>query len=116
MSSTLPHDAELIASTLRCARAAAGLSLRELGLRAQTSHATLHAYEQGKKAPNVLTFLRILNAAGFAIDFELSRRIRRVDNIDRGHELEQALALAGEFPAKHRRHMAFPVLKKLLKP
>lgn len=115
MSSALPHDAELIASTLRRARTAAGLSLRELALRAQTSHATLHAYEQAKKSPNVLTFLRILNATGFAIDFELSRRIRRVDNIDRGRELEQALALASEFPTKHRRHMAFPVLKKLLK-
>lgn len=116
MSSASPHDEELIASTLRRARTAAGLSLRELAVRAQTSHAALHAYEQAKKSPNVLTFLRILSAAGFAIDFELSRRIRRIDNIDRGHELELVLALAGEFPAKHQRHMAFPVLKKLLKP
>ena len=89
--------------------------MRELALRAHTSHATLHAYEQAKKSPSVLTFLRILNAAGFAIDLELSRRIRHIDGIDRGNELEQALALANEFPAKHRKHMAFPVLKKLLK-
>ena len=115
MSSASQHDEQRIASTLRRARTAAGLSLRELALRAQTSHATLHAYEQAKKSPSVLTFLRILNAGGFAVDFELSRRIRRVDDIDRGDELEQALALASEFPAKHRKHMAFPVLKKLLR-
>ena len=101
-------DEERVASTLRRARAAAALSLRELAARAGTSHATLLAYEQGKKTPSVVTFLRILDAAGFAVDFELSRRIRERDGIDRGYELEQALDLAAQFPARHRKTIGFP--------
>lgn len=104
---TDPRDAR-VARTLRRARAAAGLSLRELAARASTSHATLLAYEQGKKNPSAATFLRILEAADFAVDIELSRRIRSRDGIDRGDELEQALDLAAQFPARHRKTISFP--------
>jgi transcriptional regulator with XRE-family HTH domain len=101
-----------VARILREARAKAGLSLRELAARAATSHATLLAYEQGNKVPSTATFLRILEAAGFGVDIELSRRIRSRDGIDRGRELEMALELAAAFPARHRKTIAFPRITK----
>ncbi|MBI2802485.1 MAG: helix-turn-helix transcriptional regulator [Gammaproteobacteria bacterium] len=115
MITSTDHEKHVVAQTLRRARTAAGLSLRELAAQARTSHATLLAYEQAKKSPSVVTFMRILGAAGFAVDLELSRRIRHADGLDRGEELEQALALANEFPVKHQAHIAFPVLAKLIK-
>jgi hypothetical protein len=56
--------------------------------------------------------MRILDAAGFAVDFELSRRVRERDGIDRGEELEQVLDLAAQFPARHRRRITFPRFAK----
>ena len=97
-----------MASTLRTARTDARLSLRELARRAETSHTTLLAYEQGKKTPSVVTFLRILDACGFAVDFHLSRRIRDRDGLERGRELEAALELAAQFPARHSKKLQFP--------
>jgi len=101
-------DTSKVASTLRLARSRAGLSLRELAARAGTSHSTLAAYEQGRKAPSVPTFLRIIDACGFATDFHLSRRIREFDGLDRGRELEAALHLAAQFPARHAKSMRYP--------
>ncbi len=97
-----------VGRTLRLARLKAGLSLRELAARARTSHSALVAYEQGRKAPSVPTFLRILAACGFATDFELSPRIRERDGIDRGRELEAVLELATQFPARHAKTMRYP--------
>jgi len=97
-----------VARTLRAARARAGLSLRALAARAGTSHSTLAAYEQGRKSPTVPTFLRILDACGFATDFELSLRIRERDGIARGDELETVLNLAAQFPARHAKTMRYP--------
>ena len=67
------------AEALASARKQAGLSLRDAAERGGTSHATLVAYEKGRKAPAVTTFLRLLDAYGFAADIELSPRIREVD-------------------------------------
>lgn len=100
--------AQQVAGTLRAARERARISLRELAKRAGTSHSTLLAYEQGKKAPSVPTFLRILTACGFAVDFELSPRIRESDGLERGTELEAVLELATEFPARHSRKLTYP--------
>ena len=55
------------------------------------------------------TFLRILEACGFATDFELSPRIRERDGMDRGRELEAVLELAAQFPARHARTMRYPL-------
>jgi transcriptional regulator with XRE-family HTH domain len=101
-----------IARQLREARAAAGLSLRELAVRAGTSHATLAAYEQGKKMPSAATFLRILESAGFAVDIELSPRIRVRDGIERGRELEDVLDLAEQFPARRRKTTGYPKITR----
>jgi len=103
------HHAAAAATQLQAARLRAGLSLRELAARAGTSHATLLAYEQGKKVPVITTFLRILEAAGFAVDIQLSKRIREKDGIPRGEELAAVLKLAEQFPAKIDKKMNFPV-------
>ena len=91
------------------ARARARLSLRELAERAGTSHATLSAYEKGRKVPTVTTYLRILEACGNAVDVQLLPRIRERDGIPRGEELASVLALAAQFPSRASRHLDFPV-------
>jgi transcriptional regulator with XRE-family HTH domain len=97
-----------VADTLRLARSRAGLSLRDLARRAGTSHSTLAAYEHGRKAPTVPTFLRILAACGFATDFQLSLRVRERDGLDRGRELEDVLDLAAQFPSRPGRTIRYP--------
>lgn len=102
---TCPHR------LLRGARLAAGLSLRELGTRAGTSHATLSAYEQGNKVPSVATFLRVLQACEFAVDFTLRPRVRWRNGLARGKEFAQALELAEQFPSRYetaRPSLEFP--------
>lgn len=111
MDIQLSQHTDTIACQLQQARQAAGLSLRELAARAGTSHATLLTYEQGKKMPTVTTFLRILEAAGYAVDIQLSKRIREKDGIPRGEELEAVLRLAEQFPATVSKRMDFPVLR-----
>src|SRR3954449_12673646 len=90
------------ATTLRRARLEAGLSLRVLAERAGTSHASLAAYEAGRAVPRVDTLDRILRAAGYAADIDVSRRADATDDDRRakGEELRQALALAGAFPGR----------------
>lgn len=97
------------ARTLGHARRSAKMTLRELAHRAGTSHPTLSAYEQGSKVPSVVTFLRILETSGFAVDVHLSPRIREADGLERGEELEQTLALAEQFPAKHASKLQYPL-------
>lgn len=97
------------AALLREARRRAGLTLRELGARAQTSHSALAAYEAGRKVPNVATLSRILREAGFAVDVELHRRHRDGAGLSRGDELAMVLELAEEFPARHAPALEAPV-------
>ena len=99
---------ERVAETLRSARRAARISLRTLAERAGTSHATLSQYEHGHKTPSTVTFLRIVEACGFALDFELSPRVRWRDGLSRGEELEAVLRLAEQFPARHARDPKYP--------
>jgi len=94
--------------TIRTARRRAGLSLRELAARAGTSHSTLSAYEAGVKVPTVETLTRIIRAAGFGLDLELSPRAGGPDLGDRGRELVEVLELAAQFPARHDPHLRFP--------
>ncbi len=102
------HDMDP-AHLLRSARLEAGLTLRELGQRAGTSHSTLAAYESGSKSPNVATFNRVLRAAGFAVDVELHRRHRGTAALPKGQELAAVLELAAAFPAQHSDQLAMPV-------
>ena len=100
--------ADTAAATLRRARKRAGLSLRAAAVRAGTSHATLAAYEKGRKAPAITTYLRLLHAYGYAADIELSLRIREVDGYSRGEELAEVLELAEQFPARHTETLIYP--------
>jgi transcriptional regulator with XRE-family HTH domain len=107
-SAEMPSIRPYFARTLRGAREAAGLSLRELARRAGTSHATLLAYENATKVPTVATFMRVLESSGYAVDVQLSPRIRERDGLDRGEELRQVLELAEQFPARVSRRLKFP--------
>jgi transcriptional regulator with XRE-family HTH domain len=96
------------ATTLRDARLRSGLSLRGLARRAETSHATLRAYETGAKVPRVDTLDRLVRAAGFELAADLEGRRPADDPTDRARELVEALELAAAFPAEHDRVLRFP--------
>ena len=98
------------AATLRAVRRRSGLGLRELARRAGTSHATLHAYEQGDKEPRLDTVARIAGAAGFALEVALvPRPDPEPERVAKGEELVAALELAAAFPARHHRTLRAPV-------
>ena len=98
------------ARTLRRARRTAGLTLRALAERAGTSHATLAAYEAGRAVPRVDTLDRILRAAGYAADIDVTRRAdaTEAERVAKGEELREALELAAMFPARHAARLRFP--------
>jgi transcriptional regulator with XRE-family HTH domain len=97
------------AVAIRVIRHRSGLTLRELARRAGTSHATLHTYERGTKAPRLDTIERIAAAAGFTVDLQVSPRPDAgAARVAKGRELVDALELAGQFPARHRRRIASP--------
>jgi transcriptional regulator with XRE-family HTH domain len=103
------------ATVLRRARRRSRLTLRELAGRAGTSHATLSAYEAGRKVPTVATLDRIVRAAGVGGGGGGSARGRPrppavggVDRAARGQELIDVLELASMFPARHEPELSFP--------
>jgi transcriptional regulator with XRE-family HTH domain len=102
------------AYTLRQARRAAGLSLRQLAERAGTSHATLAAYEAGRAVPRLDTLDRILRAAGYASDIDIIHRpdATAAERRAKGDELRRALELAAMFPARHSKRLRFPPLAR----
>jgi transcriptional regulator with XRE-family HTH domain len=98
------------ARTLRHARHSAGLTLRELAVRSETSHATLAAYESGRVTPRVDTLDRVLRAAGYEAEITLRRRPDATpsEREAKGRELVEVLDLAGRFPARHARNPRHP--------
>ena len=96
------------ATTLRQARARSGLGLRALARQADTSHATLRAYETGAKVPRVDTLDRLVRAAGFELAADLGPGVPEGDPVARATELVEALELAGAFPAEHDPDLRFP--------
>ncbi len=107
----LAPGCDAIAGSLRNARLGADLTLRALAVRAGTSHATISAYEGGRKVPSAETWLRLLDACGFGVDLTLRRRIREVNGVSRGDELLAVLELAEQFPARPGKSLRFPPLK-----
>lgn len=99
---------ELQRSVAACRRRR-GLSLRDLALRAGTSHSTISAYEGGRVSPTVHTLERIVAAAGQRLEVRLVPDPVGPDRVARGRELEQVLELAAQFPARHDPTLAFPV-------
>jgi len=106
----MPMDVfrDRVSETLQYCRRRAGLSLRELARRAGTSHATLLAYEHGRKVPATTTFMRIIDACGHALDLQIQPRIRERDGIPRGEELVAVLQLGEQFPHRATRHLDLP--------
>lgn len=97
------------ASLLRTARRRARLSLRALAAAAGTSHATLSAYESGRKVPTVDTLERVLVAAGWTPTVHLAPALPAGERERRGAELAAVLELAEQFPARHARRLTAPV-------
>jgi transcriptional regulator with XRE-family HTH domain len=89
------------------ARERAGLTLRTLASRAETSHSTLSAYETGRVAPTLDTFARVIAAAGFEPVISLERRVDSDER--RSRELVDVLELAAQFPARRSPAIEFPV-------
>ncbi len=102
-----------ITNSLQRARKRAGLTLRQLAGRAETSHATLSAYEHQHKSPSLNTYLRLMEAAGYAVDVRLRKRIRRHNGVPRGEELAEVLHLAEQFPANPAGKLNYPALFNL---
>ncbi len=96
------------ASLIRSCRRRAGLTLRELAGRADTSHSAIAAYESGAKTPNTDTLKRVLRAAGFDLEVSIVRRVDE-ERMSRGDELAEVLALAEQFPARHEAQLMAPV-------
>lgn len=111
------HEVD-VATTLREARETAGLTLRELAERAHTSHSAIAAYESASKVPSTRTLLRVVDAAGYAIDFQLALRKRGGGEymLPRGEELRQVLELAEQFPARHDSELMCPVFPRHPRP
>lgn len=101
------------ATLLRTARSRAGLTLRQLAERADTSHSRLAAYEAGRTVPGVDTLDRILRAAGYHPVIALSSvpDATREERVAKGEELLAALELAAMFPARHSERTSFPPLR-----
>lgn len=102
-----------VALSLRAAREQAHLSLRELAQRAGTSHATISAYEAGRKVPSAETWLRLLDACGYGVDLTLRPRVREANGLARGDELLAVLELAEQFPARPGKTLRFPPMARL---
>ena len=113
VSKSIPHatiDVVDAAQVIRRARTEATMSLRELAVRADTSHSAIAAYESGRTVPTAAVLDRIVRAAGFALDVSLAPRAHRHhdDPGARGRELVEVLELAAQFPALHEPEMAMP--------
>lgn len=93
---------------IRRARQRSGLSLRELASRAGTSHATVAAYEAGRKIPTVATLDRIVRACGLELRVQLTPAPAGADREARGRELAEVLELAERFPARHAPDIEYP--------
>lgn len=98
------------AVVIREARTRASLTLRALAERAGTSHATVSAYESGRKVPRADTVDRLVRAAGYVLDRTLVRRADAEHEREaKGRELEDVLDVAGLFPSRQPRRLTFPV-------
>ncbi|MEZ5341057.1 MAG: helix-turn-helix transcriptional regulator [Acidimicrobiales bacterium] len=101
-----------VADLISDARRRSGLTLRELAVRARTSHSTLSAYETGRKEPSIRTLSRILAASGFGLDLAITPRLPGIDRVERGDELRAVLELAALFPARHAQTLEAPIFPR----
>jgi len=115
---------------IRDARAGAGLTQRQLAIRAGTSQAAIAAYELGHKEPRLTILERILAAAGYELRTELAALATPIsvpvaaaahtssdwDNRSakqHGAVLRDLLLLADHLPQRPAGDLTFPPIKHL---
>ncbi|MEO5579960.1 MAG: helix-turn-helix domain-containing protein [Gemmatimonadaceae bacterium] len=86
---------------LRSARAAAGMSQRELARKARTTQSVIARIELGESNPTWTTMSRLLRAAGFRLSGRL-QRIRKVDP----QELDDVSRILALTPEQRLREVA----------
>lgn len=95
-----------VSRVLRLCRRHAGASLRRAAEAAGTSHPTWSAYEHGRLSPSVETLDRLVRSTGNTLEVTV---VARIDDPERGAELEAVLDLAEQFPARHDPTLRAPV-------
>lgn len=102
------------AEALRTARRTAGLSQAEVAARAETSQATVSAYESGRKEPSLRTLSRLLAVTGTRLAVEPApapvRTPSSADLARAGRRLVDVITLAEALPTRHRATLRFPHL------
>jgi transcriptional regulator with XRE-family HTH domain len=66
-----------VATTIRGARLAAGITQQELANRAHTAQPAIAAYESGSRTPNLATLERLLGACEYEMEVLARPRVRR---------------------------------------
>lgn len=89
-----------VASELRRAREAAGLSKRALARQAGTSPAAIVAYEAGTRVPSIATLERLLAATGASVTLVVRPISPRADYATAGRRLAEVLGLAEHLPRR----------------
>jgi DNA-binding transcriptional regulator YiaG len=104
------HRAMNIEKVLRFCRTRSGLSQRALAERSATSHATLSAYENGRKSPTNRVAERVIADAGFIVEPFVVATVPKIERGQtRGEELLEVLELAAQFPMQVKPTLGFPV-------
>jgi transcriptional regulator with XRE-family HTH domain len=104
------HRKMNIETILREARTRNSLSQRALADRSSTSHATLSAYENGRKSPTSRVVERLVRDAGFTIEPFLVTAVPRSERgQSRGDELHEVLELASQFPLQVSKTLTYPI-------
>lgn len=99
-----------IETILRECRARNSLSQRALADRSSTSHATLSAYENGRKSPTSRVVERLIRDAGFTLEPFLVAAVPRSERgQSRGEELREVLDLASQFPLQVSKTLTYPI-------
>jgi transcriptional regulator with XRE-family HTH domain len=97
------------ADLLRRARAAAGLSQRDLARRAGVPQPLISAYEKGRRQPGADMLLRLVRATGHDLTLYSTVEASR----DAAAKLEQVVAIASALPARRRGPLTFPSWRAL---
>src|SRR4051812_19836497 len=104
-----------VANALRRARGRAGLSQAGLAERAETSQATISAYESGRKTPSVATLDRLLAVTGSRLRVESApppaTEPSAADLSLRAQTLIAVLELAEALPSRHEPELRYPRLR-----
>src|SRR2546427_12729820 len=87
-----PHHVGTAGEVVRAARAAAGLTQRQMAARAGVSQPVVAAYESGRRQPTIPTLRRLLAAADH--DLALTATLRESGRAERSRAASRSRALA----------------------